>query len=73
MKTGLIKQAKKLPDSPGVYLFLNKKKEVLYVGRAVSLKKRILNYFQKKTIPPPKLRQRKRAVSKLKFLYEYFS
>lgn len=34
----------KLPDSPGVYLF-KKGKEVLYVGRATSLKDRVKSYF----------------------------
>ncbi len=38
-------QAKKLPTSSGVYLFLDKKGKVLYVGRAVNLRRRALNYF----------------------------
>jgi len=40
-------KVKKLPNSPGVYLFLDKNKKVLYVGRAASLKNRVSNYFQK--------------------------
>ncbi|MCL5004625.1 MAG: GIY-YIG nuclease family protein, partial [Patescibacteria group bacterium] len=43
----LLLKAKKFPLTPGIYMFLDAKKRVLYVGRAVSLKKRILNYFQK--------------------------
>ncbi|MFH1451050.1 MAG: GIY-YIG nuclease family protein, partial [bacterium] len=43
----LLVQAKKLPLSSGVYFFLDKQETVLYVGRALSLKKRVLNYFQK--------------------------
>jgi excinuclease ABC subunit C len=39
-------QAKKLPLNPGVYLFIGKKDEILYVGRTVSLRKRVQNYFR---------------------------
>ncbi len=46
MSSNLKRQAQKFPLNPGVYLFLGKRGEVLYVGRTVSLKKRILNYFR---------------------------
>lgn len=39
------KQAKKIPDAPGVYFFLAKNKEVLYIGKATSLKSRVRSYF----------------------------
>ncbi len=35
---------KKLPESPGVYRMINEKGEVLYVGKAKALKKRVVNY-----------------------------
>jgi DNA polymerase III subunit epsilon len=34
-----------LPDAPGVYYFLNSKNEIIYIGKAKSLKERIRNYF----------------------------
>jgi len=34
-----------LPNSPGVYYFLNKKNEVIYIGKAKSLKDRVRSYF----------------------------
>ncbi|MFH1836666.1 MAG: excinuclease ABC subunit UvrC [Candidatus Omnitrophota bacterium] len=35
----------KLPGSPGVYKFLDKKKHIIYVGKAINLKKRVASYF----------------------------
>lgn len=35
----------KVPDKPGVYFFLAKNKEILYIGKATSLKNRIKSYF----------------------------
>ena len=46
----LLLKAKKFPLSSGVYFFIDSKGTILYIGRAVSLRKRILNYFQKKIV-----------------------
>lgn len=35
----------KLPDKPGVYYFYNHDKKVVYVGKAVNLKKRVTSHF----------------------------
>lgn len=35
----------KLPDCSGIYLFLNKQKKILYIGKATSLKDRVRSYF----------------------------
>lgn len=34
-----------LPDTPGVYFFLNDLKKILYIGKATSLRNRIKSYF----------------------------
>jgi excinuclease ABC subunit C len=39
---------KTLPDSPGVYIMKNSRGEVIYVGKAKNLKKRVLQYFSRK-------------------------
>ena len=39
-------QAQRLPDSPGVYRMVGEAGEVLYVGKAKSLKKRVTQYAQ---------------------------
>ena len=36
---------KKLPDQPGVYFFLGKRKKILYIGKATSLRDRVRSYF----------------------------
>ena len=40
-------QLETLPESPGVYQFYNEKNEILYIGKAKNLKKRVKSYFTK--------------------------
>ncbi len=40
-------QLKQLPDRPGVYLMKNEIEEIIYVGKAKSLRKRVRSYFRK--------------------------
>ena len=39
-------ELKKLPGSPGVYIMHDKYDEIIYVGKAISLKNRVRQYFQ---------------------------
>ena len=39
-------ELKKLPASPGVYIMHDKHDEIIYVGKAISLKNRVRQYFQ---------------------------
>jgi len=41
---------KKLPLSPGVYIFRNSKRAILYIGKATSLRTRVQSYFRKDLI-----------------------
>ena len=38
---------KTIPEEPGVYQFFNKENNIIYVGKAKNLKKRVSSYFQK--------------------------
>ena len=40
---------KHLPSQPGCYIYKNEKGDVLYVGKAISLKNRVRSYFQEST------------------------
>jgi len=43
----LAAQRRALPDAPGVYLFRGKRRRVLYVGKAKSLRKRVTSHFSR--------------------------
>ena len=38
-----------IPQKPGIYYFMNQKGEVIYVGKAINLKKRVLGHFYDKS------------------------
>ena len=56
-----------LPKSPGVYKFLNNKKETIYVGKSKDLSKRVKSYFQK-NIPNRKVKKMINEVDDIKFI-----
>lgn len=47
---------RQLPDKPGIYLMKNTAGEIIYVGKAISLKNRVRSYFQAGQNLSPKVR-----------------
>jgi excinuclease ABC subunit C len=45
----VLEQLKKLPAKPGCYIYRDKENQILYVGKALSLKSRVRSYFQSST------------------------
>lgn len=50
-------ELKKLPARPGVYLMHDEKDAIIYVGKAISLKNRVRQYFQSSRGKGPKIEQ----------------
>ena len=59
-------ELKKLPKSPGVYIMHDENDEILYIGKAVILKNRVSQYFQKRAKSP----RIEKMISKIKW-FEY--
>lgn len=51
----LDEELKKLPEKPGVYLMHDKNDHIIYVGKAIVLKNRVRQYFQKSRNVSPKI------------------
>jgi len=48
MNAALQQRLSQIPDAPGVYQMLDERGEVLYIGKAVSLRGRVRSYFQER-------------------------
>ena len=44
----------RVPDRPGVYFFKNTKQDIIYIGKAKSLRKRVASYFRTQEKLDPK-------------------
>ena len=60
-------QKVELPRSPGIYKFINQRKEIIYVGKSKDLSKRVKSYFQK-NIANRKIKNLVNEVSDIKFI-----
>jgi DNA polymerase-3 subunit epsilon len=50
IKKKLMEDVAQVPDHPGVYFFKNSKDQIIYIGKAKSLKERLRNYFMSNAI-----------------------
>jgi len=48
-------QIKNLSTKTGIYIFKDEKGNILYIGKAKNIKKRVLQYFKKDLVPDKKL------------------
>jgi excinuclease ABC subunit C len=46
-----------LPQVPGIYKFLDRKEEILYIGKAINLRNRVNSYFRNDIDDRPRIRQ----------------
>lgn len=61
-------ELKKLPGSPGVYLMHDEKDEIIYVGKAISLKNRVRQYFRESTTKSPKIQKMVSMISRFEYI-----
>ncbi len=59
---------KTLPDSPGVYLHKDKLGQVIYVGKAISLRNRVRQYFQSSKNMAPKVRSMVSQIEEFEYI-----
>lgn len=61
-------ELKKLPGKPGVYLMHDEKDDIIYVGKAVSLKNRVRQYFQSSRNKGAKIEQMVTHISRFEYI-----
>ena len=61
-------ELKKLPGKPGVYIMHDKTDEIIYVGKAISLKNRVRQYFQSSRNLSSKIRQMVSNVQRFEYI-----
>jgi excinuclease ABC subunit C len=61
-------ELKKLPSQPGVYLMHDAKDEIIYVGKAISLKNRVRQYFQSSRNKSAKIEQMVSRIARFEYI-----
>lgn len=68
MEFDIQEELKKLPDSPGVYLMHDADDTIIYVGKAISLKNRVRQYFQSSRNKGPKIEQMVSRIARFEYI-----
>ena len=61
-------ELKKLPANPGVYLMHDERDEIIYVGKAISLKNRVRQYFQSSRNKGAKIEQMVTHIARFEYI-----
>ncbi|MGI5981882.1 MAG: excinuclease ABC subunit UvrC [Sakamotonia sp.] len=61
-------ELKKLPASPGVYIMHDRHDEIIYVGKAVSLKNRVRQYFQESRSKTAKIEKMVSRIARFEYI-----
>lgn len=61
-------ELKKLPGKPGVYIMHGEKDEIIYVGKAISLKNRVRQYFQSSRNKGVKIEQMVTHITRFEYI-----
>ena len=68
MQFDIQEELKKLPAKPGVYLMHDEKDAIIYVGKAISLKNRVRQYFQTSRNKGPKIEQMVSRIRRFEYI-----
>ncbi len=63
-----VDKLKRLPDQPGVYLMKNGAGEIIYVGKATSLRNRVRSYFQSSRGHSPKVQALVESIADFEYI-----
>ena len=61
-------ELKKLPASPGVYIMHDRHDEIIYVGKAISLKNRVRQYFQESPSKTAKIEKMVSRIARFEYI-----
>jgi excinuclease ABC subunit C len=67
-KSTLTNKAKSLPQSSGCYIYRDKAKSVLYIGKAINLRKRVSSYFANFDRLDPKIKIMVEQINEISFV-----